>query len=63
MKPHKGKYQIMMSFEKLKELNMMSLLKDTNNYRMIRVKKNIHFVCMQSMTHRYYSHMQMYLII
>ena len=26
-----------MSFTKLKELSMMSLLRDTNNYRMMRV--------------------------
>ena len=29
----------MVSFTKLKELNVMSLLKDTNNYRMIRVNE------------------------
>ena len=38
MKSLEGKNAIVMSFAKLKELNMISLLRDTNNYKMIRVK-------------------------
>ena len=36
-KPHIKKSPIVMSFTKFKELKMMSLLRDANNYRMIRV--------------------------
>ena len=38
MKPHKGVHPIVMIFTKLKELNIMFLLKDTNNYKIITVK-------------------------
>ena len=38
-KTHQRKNPVMMSFSKLKELNMMSLLESTNNYRMIRINK------------------------
>ena len=38
MKPQKEKNPIMLSFTKLKGLIMTSLLKDTNNYRIVRVK-------------------------
>ena len=37
MKPQEAKHQIMMSFIKLTGLNMMSLLKTTNNYGTLRI--------------------------